>query len=139
CHEKKPCKVQDAKSNCIACHMPKANVRDTEHAVFTDHTIPRREGQKPADAAGDRRLEPFWRVAVDDRDVALANAAVGGADAPLLIAALRKAQTRDPGDVLVLSQLAQLVDQAGDEGQAMALSQQVVRLDPSQVAVAVNL
>src|SRR5204863_336581 len=46
CHELSACKEnlatrRKAQDDCIACHMPKGQVRDTEHAVFTDHTIPR--------------------------------------------------------------------------------------------------
>ena len=52
---------------------------------------------------------------------------------------LRKAEARDPEDVAVLAQLAQLYDLGGDEDQAIALSERALRLDATQVAVAVNL
>jgi Tfp pilus assembly protein PilF len=122
--------------------MPKGQVRDTEHAVFTDHTIPRR-ARPPAEASGfDRSLTSFWKLAVDDRDLGLALATVAGADSRLRRRAfnlLRKAEARDPKDTLVLAQLAQFYDQSGDEDSAVALSERVIRLDPAQVAVAVNL
>ncbi|MEO7141892.1 MAG: tetratricopeptide repeat protein [Bryobacteraceae bacterium] len=49
CHQPAACKGdpaarREAQDDCIGCHMPKSGIRDTEHAVFTDHTIPRREG-----------------------------------------------------------------------------------------------
>ena len=147
CHEPAACKEnletrRKSQDDCIACHMPKGQVRDTEHAVFTDHTIPRRE-RRPADAPGSARsLTSFWKTAVDERDLGLAYAAVAGADSGLRKRAfdlLRKAEARDPKDTLVLAQLAQFYDQSGDEDSAMALSERVIRLDPAQVAVAVNL
>jgi tetratricopeptide (TPR) repeat protein len=147
CHEPASCKESletrsKAHDDCIACHMPKGQVRDTEHAVFTDHTIPRR-ARPLAEASGtDRSLVSFWKSAVDDRDQGLALATVAGADSRLHRRAfdlLRKAEARDPKDILVLAQLAQFYDQSGDENSAMALSERVIRLDPAQVSVAVNL
>jgi hypothetical protein len=147
CHESTACKEdletrRKTQDNCIACHMPKSQVRDTEHAVFTDHTIPRRE-RRPAEASGSgRSLISFWKTAVDERDLGLAYATVAGVDSALRRRAfdlLRKAEARDPKDILVLTQLAQFYDQSGDEDSAMALSERIIRLDPAQVAVAVNL
>ncbi len=147
CHESTGCKEdletrRKAQDNCIACHMPKGQVRDTEHAVFTDHTIPRRE-RRPVEGSGSgRSLTSFWKTAVDDRDLGLAYATIAGSDSALRQRAfdvLRKAEARDPKDILVLAQLAQFYDQSGDEDSAMALSERIIRLDPAQVAVAVNL
>jgi len=122
--------------------MPKGQVRDTEHAVFTDHTIPRRQQPGSGPAGGERSLALFWKAPVDERDLGLALAAVAGGDSGLRKRAfelLRKAEARDPVDVAVLAQLAQLYDLAGDEDLAIALSERAVRLDATQVAVAVNL
>jgi tetratricopeptide (TPR) repeat protein len=147
CHESSACKEDretrlKAQDDCIGCHMPKSQIRDTEHAVFTDHAIPRRQTPIVSAAAGARSLASFWKTAVDERDLGLAYATVAGGDIGLRQRAhdlLRKAEARNPEDTLVLSQLAQLYDQAGDEDQAMALAERVVRLDPAQVAIAVNL
>jgi hypothetical protein len=147
CHEPTACKQdletrRKAQDDCIGCHMPKGQVRDTEHAVFTDHSIPRRERQ-PAVASGPgRSLVSFWKTAVDERDLGLAYAAVAGSDSALrgrALDLLRKAEARDPKDILVLAQLAQFYDASGDEERAIALSERIIRLDPAQVAVAVNL
>jgi hypothetical protein len=147
CHEPSACKEDSkarraAQDDCISCHMPKGQIRDTEHAVFTDHAIPRRE-PRPADSSAVKRsLVSFWKTPADERDLGLAYATVAGADSGLRQQAfdlLRKAEARNPEDVLVLTQLAQLYDQAGAEDQAMALSERIVRLDPSQAPVAVNL
>jgi tetratricopeptide (TPR) repeat protein len=147
CHEPSACKEdpatrRKAHDDCIACHMPKGQVRDTEHAVFTDHTIPRRPQRGGRPAGGERSLALFWKAPLDERDLGLAFAAVAGTDSGLRKRAfdlLRKAEARDPGDVAVLAQLAQLYDLAGDEERAIALSERAVRLDATQVAVAVNL
>jgi hypothetical protein len=147
CHEPAACKenVETRRKNqddCIACHMPKSQVRDTEHAVFTDHTIPRRERRITASPGVGGSLMSFWRTPLDERDLGLAYATVAGTDATLRRRAfdlLRKAQTRNPNDLLVLSQLAQIYDRSGDENQALVLSERVIHLDPAQVAVAVNL
>jgi cytochrome c-type biogenesis protein CcmH/NrfG len=147
CHQPSACKetLETRRRNqddCIACHMPKSQVRDTEHAVFTDHTIPRRERHSANPPGAGRSLTSFWNTPLDERDLGLVYATIAGADSTLRRQAfdlLRKAQARNPDDVLVLSQLAQIYDQSGDENQAMALSERVIRLDPTQVAVAVNL
>ena len=79
---------------------------------------------------------------MDDRDLGLAYATVAGTDSRLrqrAIDLLRKSEARDPKDVLVLAQLAQFCDQSGDENSAMALSERIIRLDPAQIPVAVNL
>jgi Flp pilus assembly protein TadD len=132
-------KTQD---DCIGCHMPKAPVRDTEHAVFTDHSIPRRIPRASGQETGERTLTSFWKSPVDDRDLGLAFATLAGDDAAMrrrALELLRQAESRNPDDLLVLVQLAQLYDQAGDDDKAMALSERALRLDPSQVTVMVNL
>jgi predicted CXXCH cytochrome family protein len=147
CHEPAACTAdletrRKAQNDCIGCHMPKGQVRDTEHAVFTDHTIPRRQRHATDAAGSERSLATFWKTAVEERDLGLAYATVAGSDSALRRRAfdlLRKAEARDPKDILVLAQLAQFYDQLGDEDSAMALSERVIRLDPEQVAVAVNL
>jgi hypothetical protein len=147
CHELSACKEnlearRKAQDDCTACHMPKGQVRDTEHAVFTDHMIPRRPQRGGGPAGGERSLALFWKAPVDERDLGLAFAAVAGTDPGLRKRAfdlLRKAEARDPEDVAVLAQLAYLYDLAGDEDRAIALSERAVRLDATQVAVAVNL
>jgi tetratricopeptide (TPR) repeat protein len=104
-------------------------VRDAEDAVYTDHSI-RRRPRGPAVAPGvDRRLISSWETPVDDRDLGLAYA-VAGEDAGLCQRAselLRKSEARDPQDV------------AGDEDRARALCERILRVDPAQVAVAINL
>jgi len=147
CHETSACTEaaetrRKAQDDCVACHMPKSPVRDAEHAVYTDHSIPRRPGESAGSVGVQRTLIPFWKTAVDERDLGLAYAAAAGADSGLRRRAfelLRKAQARDPGDLPVLTQLALLYDQAGNADQAIALCQRILRSDPAQAAVAINL
>ncbi|MGH9666170.1 MAG: tetratricopeptide repeat protein, partial [Bryobacteraceae bacterium] len=147
CHPPAACKGdpgarRQAQDDCAGCHMPKSRIRDTEHAVFTDHTIPRRERRATGSPTGERSLTSFWKTQVDERDLALAYAKEAETDAGLRQRAydlLRKAEVRDPGDMMVLAQLAQLYDRAGNEDRAMALCERVVRLDAANVAAAVNL
>ena len=83
CHELSACKEnlearRKAQDDCTACHMPKGAVRDTEHAVFTDHMIPRRPQRGAGPAGGERSLGLFWKAPLDERDLGLAFAAVAG-------------------------------------------------------------
>ncbi|MGH9664463.1 MAG: multiheme c-type cytochrome, partial [Bryobacteraceae bacterium] len=102
CHRPADCKAStearaQRQDNCIACHMPKSPVADAQHAVYTDHSIPRRPlaaNQSPGTA---RTLVPFWKTPADERDLALAYAAVG--DGQRATALLQRAETRDPRDV----------------------------------------
>src|SRR5437870_5202332 len=85
CHESSPCKENSAtrrkaQDDCVGCHMPKAQVRETEHAVFTDHSIPRRQRQSAGSPASGPSLTPFWKRPVDERDLGLAYAMAAGAD-----------------------------------------------------------
>ena len=143
CHAVSACKApreNRAKLNddCVSCHMPKSPVRDAEHSVYTDHSIPRIAGapRRPTPEAGGE-LVPFWSQAPDPRDLGLAYAAVGDDDraAPLLEAA----QKRDSGDVAVLQQLAQIYDRRGETEQAVSLYQRILRMDQTEVAARVNL
>jgi tetratricopeptide (TPR) repeat protein len=147
CHASRPCRESLAarrriRNDCTGCHMPKAQVRETEHAVFTDHSIPRRQPQAASLPASRPALTPFWKGPVEERDLGLAYAMAASTVPDMRRRAyelLQKAEARDPEDITVLIQLAQFQEEAGREDQAMALSERIVRLDPSQAAVAVNL
>src|SRR5262245_8216404 len=60
--------------SCTSCHMPKARVADANHAVMTDHSIPR--VSKKVEAPAVANLVPFLGRA-DDRSVGLAYAELG--------------------------------------------------------------
>ena len=100
--------------------------------VYTDHTISRR----PATGSGDRRdrkLRSFWRGPVEERDLAIAYASVGGPALPLL------EKLKAANDAPVLVQLAQLYDAAGKSDLAEALYERVLELDPLNAAAEANL
>jgi hypothetical protein len=151
CHDPSACKETVAtrrklRDDCVACHMPKSPVRDAEHAVYTDHSIPRRPRVSEGLPAVELRLTEFWKrpaTGEEDRDLGLAYASIAGTDSSLrrrAIEMLTKAEARGPhDDVLVLTQLAQLHDQTGNEDLAIALCERILRLDPAQVSVAINL
>jgi hypothetical protein len=137
CKEKPALRARQG-DNCLACHMPKNPVIDVEHAVYTDHSIPRRPGAAPRQASSrERVLVPFGNAAVSDRDLGLAYAfTAANARAFDLLKAV-EAQQQD--DVPALVQLAHLYDLRRDEDRAATLYERTLRADPSQIAAANNL
>ena len=119
CHQPHPRGGDD----CTGCHMPKAQSREGEHVVFTDHSIPR----KPGRASGPRVLQAFRGMVPSDRDWALAERR-----RPLL----EKLAARPDADAAVLVQLAQVYD---GEGNGAALYERVLRLQPDHAAAQANL
>ena len=134
CHQDRQCQRGE---DCMSCHMPKRPVRDVQHAVYTDHSIPRRPGAR-REAGADAPLVLFGGGAASDRDLGLAYARTPGFEARAR-GLLEKAEKRDPEDVAVLVELGFLYDRQGREEQAMRLYERALRLDPTQVTAAVNL
>jgi hypothetical protein len=140
CHEckEKPAARARQGNNCLACHMPKNPVIDVEHAVYTDHSIPRRPGAPLRQAASrERVLVPFGKTAASDRDLGLAYALAGANERAFEL--LKAAEAQQPDDVPALVQLAHLYDLRADEDRAALLYERVLRADPSQIAAANNL
>jgi tetratricopeptide (TPR) repeat protein len=131
---------------CQSCHMPKSEVRDAEHAVYTDHSIPRGR-QAPSRATVQsmalKELVPFWRGApVDSRDLALAYAVTALTDASVRLRAfdlLQAAAAKDPSDLAIAAQLAQFYDRMGQPAEAIPLYERVVAGDPANTAACINL
>jgi Tfp pilus assembly protein PilF len=124
--------------------MPKLAASGVQHAVFTDHSIPRRPRTPPTTVASDAVLEPFGRTAAARREVALAWAEVALRDnnrawGMRAYELLRSEYERDPADTRIASQLAQLYDRMGQEEKACELYSHVVERNPEAVAPAVNL
>ena len=113
--------------SCVSCHMPRARVVDANHAVMTDHSIPRT--QRTAATASAGTLAPFLGAA-DDRAFGLAYAelADGRARQYLLRAT--------PQDWPVLLRLAVL---EADPVRATRFYQSVLRDNPGETAALVNL
>jgi hypothetical protein len=130
---------------CQACHMPKSQVRDAEHAVYTDHSLPRRPSVSNASVASrtGKELVPFWRrTPEDERDLALAYATAALTDASVRGRAfelLKAAETKDPADLAIAAQLAQFYDRMRQPQHAIALYERVLAGDPANVAAVANL
>jgi Flp pilus assembly protein TadD len=147
CHASKPCRLpaserSAANNDCQSCHMPKADVVDSEHAVYTDHSIPRSRSRKQDHSGGERRLIPFWLTSDDSRDAALAHAVVALTDPGvrrLAFDLLQTAVNRDPDDMSVAAQAAQFYDRMGQHDRALPLFERVVEREPANVAAAINL
>ena len=137
CKEKPALRARQG-NNCLACHMQKNAVIDVEHAVYTDHSIPRRPGAAVRQAASkDRVLVPFGKTAVSNRDLGLAYALAGASERAFDL--LKAVEAQQPDDVPALVQLAHLYDLRRDEDRAAALYERALRADPSQIAAANNL
>jgi tetratricopeptide (TPR) repeat protein len=87
------------------------------------------------DASGERKLVPFGGVEAGDREIGLAYAAVPGFEK-----LARQYLERVPqDDAEVLAHLAYLYESGRNQSKAAPLYQKAIKLDPSQVAAAVNL
>ena len=145
-----PCKASAqlrarSDNRCVDCHMPKNPVIDVAHAVYTDHSIPRRAGTSArVPVSSNRVLRPFGNSRASDRDLGLAYAFVVEDERnpvyeALAFELLRTAIARQPDDVPTLVQLARLYGYRGQEDQAVVLYERALRADPSQVVAATNL
>jgi Tfp pilus assembly protein PilF len=125
--------------------MPKNPVVDVAHAVYTDHSIPRRPRVPAREPLSSKRvLKPFGGIPASDRDLGLAYAfVVEGERNPvyesLAFDLLKTAIAQQPNDIPALVQLAHLYGYRAQEDQAIALYEKAVRADPSQVIAATNL
>lgn len=132
-------------NRCVDCHMPKNPVTDVAHAVYTDHSIPRRSAAPPRKPlSSTASLAPFGNSKASDRDLGLAYASLLESERnPVFetraFALLRTAVAQHPDDIPAVVQLARLYDHGGGEDQAMALYERAVHADPSQVLAASNL
>jgi tetratricopeptide (TPR) repeat protein len=113
--------------------MPKRAVRDVQHSAYTDHAIVKPHAS--AAVSRDRKLVLFGGVQATDRESGLAYAAVPGFEKQALEYLERAPQ--DDADVLV--HLAYLYESSGNQSKAAPLYQKALKIDPSQVAGAVNL
>jgi tetratricopeptide (TPR) repeat protein len=113
--------------SCVSCHMPKARVADANHAVMTDHSIPRTP--RVAAPLSAQTLVAFLGAA-DDRAAGLAYAELADARA------LRYLQRAMPQDWPVLLRLAVLEP---DAVRAARLYESVLRDNPGETAALVNL
>jgi len=148
CHATKPCKLDKASrlarnDECQSCHMPKSEVQDAEHAVYTDHSIPRRPQISVAASSPAKELVPFWAQApADTRDLALAYAVTALTEPTVRRQAfdlLRSAEAKFPTDLPIAAQLAQFYDRMRQPASALPLFERVVAGNPGNTAALINL
>ncbi len=147
CHDRRACAEtpaarQKANDNCVACHMPKTEVFEAEHTVYTDHAIPRVPSTRPAADRAPRRLVPYWPDDTDSSDSALAHAVAAVGEASIRREAfelLRKAEAANPGDMAIAAQLAQFFDRMRQPASALRLLERVSLYNPENSAAATNL
>ena len=132
-------------NRCVDCHMPKNPVLDVAHAVYTDHSIPRRAGAPAREPVSSQQvLTPFGSSTASDRDLGLAYAfIVEGERNPVYEARafelLRTAVAQQANDIPALVQLAHLYGYRGQEDRAIVLYENAAHADPNQVVAATNL
>ncbi|MFN9296121.1 MAG: tetratricopeptide repeat protein [Acidobacteriota bacterium] len=134
CHEQKPCR-EAPRGNCIGCHMPKAVGRGVDHSSYTDHSIPRRPGTTRERQRGE--MEAFWPGADSQRDRGLALAVLNRFEQARAL--LTEAVGPASGDVMAMSQLAQIEERSGREAEAAIWYERILARDPGHVAALVNL
>jgi hypothetical protein len=126
CHDASGC---GRGPDCVGCHMPKSAVRDAQHVVYTDHSIPRRPRATTAPPDVRARLVLFGGGASTDRDLGLAFAIAGDRDhaRPLL-------ESASPDDREALAYLADI-----DRPHAEVLYRRVLALDRHNITALVGL
>ncbi len=145
CHAESACPEKPARraaqaDNCIACHMPRRRVSDAAHVVFTDHSIPRRPRNE--DAGGgtvnrDAPLAAFGERSPGARDLGLAYAILGAREQNATyreraFGLLESANRSHPDDPQAIAYLADLYRQRGEDGKAIPLYRELMRIDPGQ-------
>lgn len=130
CHAPNACPKGNATSDCVQCHMPKAETG--QHLPFTDHSIPRNSNSHRG-PPGTPSLKPFWGRPTK-REFGLAHA-IASPDT-----ALEKLEAADGfSDPLLAAQLSFAYDRAGQEEKAEQAAMRAVEFDPSQTAARINL
>jgi hypothetical protein len=148
CHEPTVCKeTRSARArrqdDCTSCHMPKSNVTDAQHVVYTDHSIPRRQRTSTAVSARPE-LAPFGGGQPEPRDLALALGILASRtqsadDRARAIDALQPVERASPKDVEVLLYLAELYRNTDQANRAEPLYRRAMQLDLNQVTASVGL
>jgi tetratricopeptide (TPR) repeat protein len=110
--------------------MPKTPVRDAQHVVYTDHSIPARP-RKPQPAQTIGELVPFGGGNASERDLGLAYAIAG--DRRRALPLLQKAVFDAAADAEPLVYLADIYRDNGKADEAIALYERALKLDPMQV------
>ena len=153
CHARQVCPVSrseshSSKPDCIGCHMAKARAYDGGHAVFTDHSIPRRPTNDSS-----RKLAPNMLVSYFPADpassTAIRNLGIAWAqvaenyDAPQLFdkawPMLRAAASRRLLDPPLYAKVAEALESASKTTEAERLYRLSLEQDPQQLDVLLRL
>jgi hypothetical protein len=137
CHQRPKCKDRAAGQNdCVSCHMSRRPAVDSEHTVFTDHSIQRRPRRSSlANSGGPLRL--FGGGAADPRDLGIAYAMAGDPEKalPLLLAAVE----RNARDEEALLYLASLHRKRNARAEAIQRFEQALALHPHALTALTEL
>ena len=146
CHGETLAKPHAAASrDCASCHMPKRQVSDGGHTVFTDHRIARFAGKTGAGGQGQKLVawhEPTGPLVI--RNLGLANAEVGRRDQSVyhlnegfrLLSRYYRSRPRDPA-VLEALGMFYLADRS--HSPALLVFKEAVRLQPESAFAQMNL
>jgi len=141
CHRSTDCRErmavrQSKRDECAGCHMPKGTVRDAQHVVYTDHSIPARPRRpRPANVGGELVL--FGGGAPSERDLGLTYAIAG--DRRRAIPLLEKVAAGPAVDAEPLLYLAEIDRDSGKAAEAIPLYERAMKLDPLQVTASAGL
>jgi hypothetical protein len=153
CHAPEACPTltsakRRAGADCIACHMPKARAYDGGHAVFTDHSIPRRPANYLTGRVVPGSLKSYFPADTDsfaagrNLGIAWAQVAVNYANPQLFEKAwplLRAAASRQPRDPALYAKVAEALEAASQIGEAEKAYRLSLDQDPEQLDVLLRL
>lgn len=142
CHEKTTFAIShpDKASNCISCHMPKREVQDGGHGVFTDHRIQRQPDSPAADSnlVKSPEITP-WRtpppqLAGRNLGLALIESGMDRSSAKDILTGYRKlteVQQQFPQDSEMYSSIGSALMAGRQYSEAVQAFELAVRFDPS--------
>ena len=142
CHERTTFALShpDKLSDCIGCHMPKREVQDGGHGVFTDHHIQRRPDSSTADTSSVRSAEitpwrnPPAQLAGRNLGIAMIEAGMDRSSAKDILTGYRKlteVQQQFPQDSEMYNSFGSALLAGHQYSEAVQAFQLALRFDPS--------
>ena len=146
CHAGKlPAVHPPVESDCISCHMPRRQVSDGGHTVFTDHRIMRKPEAAPQIAITPTELvawrEPRVSFATRNLGLAYVNAGLSRHFAAWIVRGYRmltEIQTAFPDDIDVLNAFGTTLLQGNQPQEAKFAFDRVVALEPANASFQEN-
>lgn len=135
-----------AKSNCIACHMPRRPVTDGGHTIFTDHRIRILRGPAPAEDKLSVGELTAWREpapSLRERNLAIAKIYAGGARrSPAMIIGgyrtLAGLQSKFPNDKAAFTAMGTALLLGRQFKEAEFAFERVLQIDPANAGGQLN-